>query len=98
MLHNGVWFDGNNDPLIHGFIGTARPEPPEIHSGKLPASHMDLACQLGLEVPAWTVKSYVKRYMSDPEGLLRPELHVHRLEVARYLLTLIRASSDQKHA
>jgi hypothetical protein len=39
-------------------IGTVRPEPPEIHSGKLPASHMDLACQLGLWLPAWTVESY----------------------------------------
>jgi hypothetical protein len=40
------------------FIGTVLPEHPEIHSGKLPASHMDLACQLGLQLPAWTVESY----------------------------------------
>jgi hypothetical protein len=36
------------ETLVLLFIGTVRPEPPEIHSGKLPASHMDLACQLGL--------------------------------------------------
>jgi S-adenosylmethionine synthetase len=44
-LHNGVCGNGNT---VFYFIGTVRPEPPEIHSGKLPASHMDLACQLGL--------------------------------------------------
>ena len=44
-LHNGVYGDGNTGPLV---IGTVRPEPPEIHFGNLPASHVDLACQLGL--------------------------------------------------
>jgi hypothetical protein len=33
--------------LVLYFIGMVGPEPPEIHSAKLPASHMDLACQLG---------------------------------------------------
>jgi hypothetical protein len=44
-LHNGVCGDGSTGPLIH-WDDAAR--APEIHSGKLPASHMDLACQLGL--------------------------------------------------
>jgi hypothetical protein len=34
--------------LVLLFIGTVRPEPFEIHSGKLTSCHMDLACQLGL--------------------------------------------------
>jgi hypothetical protein len=36
------------ETLVLLFIGTVRSEPPEAHSGKLPASHMDLANQLGL--------------------------------------------------
>jgi hypothetical protein len=43
-VSNLVWGAGRNGLLIH----TAQPELPEIHSGQLPASHMDLAFQLGL--------------------------------------------------
>jgi hypothetical protein len=44
-LYNDVCSGGNTDPLIHR-DGAAR--APEIRSGKLPASHVDVACQLGL--------------------------------------------------
>jgi hypothetical protein len=54
-LHNGVCNDGNTGPLIH-WDGAVR--SPEINSGKLPSSYMDLACQLGLWLPACTVDAY----------------------------------------
>jgi hypothetical protein len=44
-LQNSVCGDVNTGPLLHRDDAA---EPPEIHSGNLPASHMDLACQLGL--------------------------------------------------
>jgi hypothetical protein len=44
-LHIGVCGDGNTGPLLHR-EGAVR--APELHSGNLSASYMDLACQLGL--------------------------------------------------
>jgi hypothetical protein len=41
-----------------------------------------------------TLKAKVMRFK---RAALPPDEHVHRPEVARYLLTLVRASSDQTH-
>jgi hypothetical protein len=61
--------------MVLYFIGTVPPEPPEIHSGKLSANHMDLACELELYLPASTVKSYVS---------ILPQFQV---KLTRYLLS-----------
>jgi hypothetical protein len=74
-LHDGVCGGGKTGHLIHR-------ERPEIRSGKLPDSHIDLACQLGIKLPGLfpNPKSPVESCV-----LIPPQLHNKTL--TRLLLT-----------